>query len=115
MAQAEKTLQNRILTYLNFFDPCSIAYEIFNGGVPACVKFGKIIYKSKGRFRFNGFPDVVWTWNGVTRFIETKTPTGKLSKEQKLIHAKLKECGAEVLVIRSFQEMIDYNADSSRV
>jgi len=108
MAQAEKSLQNRILTYLNFFDSSSVAFEIYNGGVPACVKFGKIIYKSKGKFRPNGIPDIIWVWNGKTVWIETKTKSGVISKEQKLIHAKIVECGGEVIVIRSFEEMTDY-------
>ena len=113
MAQAEKSLQNRILNYLNFL-PNSFAVEYYSGGLPACVKFGKIIYKSKGKFRPNGIPDVIWLWNGKTIWIETKlgktqgTVKTYLSKEQKLIHAKIVECGGEVIVIRSFEEMTDY-------
>ena len=112
--QPEKQVQNQILKYLNHFLTDSFAYEIYNGGVPACARGNRIIYKTKGEYRPNGMPDIVWVWNGVTRFIETKVKaTAKTKKtylkpEQREIHARILDCGGEVLVIRSLREIQEY-------
>ena len=109
--QAEKSIQNLILNYLNNFVENSIAYEIYNGGVPACARGSRVIYKKNGPYRFKGWPDIVWIWRGEVTFIETKTKAkgktvkGYLSADQKEIHAKITDCGGRVIVIRSLLEI----------
>jgi hypothetical protein len=115
MAQKEKQLQNLILRYLNNGIQESFAFEIYSGGLPACARGSRIIYKRKGEFRPNGVPDVCWVWKGITRFIETKTKKGVLSKEQKEIHAKMRACGAEVYVIKSLHDVYELTNWENRV
>ena len=43
-----------------------------------------------------GWPDMCFILNGRTVWIELKTSTGRLSKEQKIIHAHMASFGCEV-------------------
>jgi len=114
MSQTEKKIQNLILDFLNNFLPDSMAVEYYNGGLPACARGSRIIYKKKGKYRPAGFPDIIWFWRGQAILIETKVKaTGKTKKtylkpEQREMHARLIDLGLEVLVIRSLREIQEY-------
>lgn len=57
----------------------------------------------------SGFPDLLYIAEGPTTiFIEVKTDTGKLSKEQERFHAMLKRNGFPVCVARSAREAVDF-------
>lgn len=104
---SEKDLQNACLEYLNML-PDSLAYECYNGGLPACARGSRIIYKRKNqKNRPNGFPDCIWFVQGEVILFEFKVDKGKVSKEQEAMHARLAEIGFEVYVIRSLSELID--------
>jgi len=56
-----------------------------------------------------GFPDLLYIGPGQTTiFIEVKTDTGKLSKEQERFHAMLNRNGFPVCVARSAREAVDF-------
>ena len=64
--------------------------------------------KFKAQGVISGVPDLVFVWQGKTHFIEVKTKTGVLSKNQKSLHQKWKEQGVEVEVIRTSGEIVDF-------
>ena len=51
-----------------------------------------------------GVPDLVFVGNGVPVFFELKTKTGRVSEVQREIHAKLREHGMVVHIIRDVEE-----------
>jgi len=66
--------------------------------------------KFKAQGVISGVPDLVFVWAGKTHYIEVKTPTGYLSKNQKALHAKWSEQGIDVKVFRSSEEIVDFIA-----
>lgn len=61
----------------------------------------KIIQSTK-----NGWPDLQCHKNGITVFIEVKTPRGKVSKLQEFRHDELKRQGFKVLIIDNIDNII---------
>lgn len=53
----------------------------------------------------NGWPDLQALQNGVTLFIEVKTPTGRLSELQKYRHKQLKDKGFIVITTHSLTHL----------
>ncbi len=55
----------------------------------------------------SGVPDVIVIGNGVTTYVELKTPrgTGKLSPLQSYVHGKMRGAGAKVLVTNDKDEL----------
>jgi Holliday junction resolvase-like predicted endonuclease len=53
----------------------------------------------------NGWPDLQALQNGVTLFIEVKTPTGKLSELQKYRHKQLQDKGFIVITTHSLTHL----------
>ena len=51
-----------------------------------------------------GFPDRIVVHNKFTYYMELKTPVGRLSKVQKVIHKHIQKHGIEVYVVRSLEE-----------
>lgn len=77
------------------------------GGVAQMVG-SKVIFKKSP---IKGFPDVCGlSSSGVFFAIELKSPTGKLSPEQKEWQEKLNDNEAIAVVLRSFQEIDDFIA-----
>ncbi len=64
---------------------------------------GAIVIKLHG----NGWPDSMVLYKGGVIFIEFKSPTGKLSKIQQVIHQQFAESGNKVHVIRSAFDAYD--------
>ena len=105
-SQGERRLQSAVIKYLNAKKD-SFCVDHYSGGVPACARGNRIIYK-KQVHKVNGFPDLIWIFRGSVYFVELKMPKGVVSKDQKLCHARIEECGGRVLIWRSFQECIDF-------
>lgn len=59
----------------------------------------------KRSYLIPGLPDLHIVYQGKVFYIEVKTQTGYLSNEQKAVHAKLREAGAQVAVARSVPEV----------
>ena len=74
-------------------------------------EYGQYILKNIRPYKGlpKGFPDLLYIGPGQTTiFIEVKTDTGKLSKEQERFHAMLKRNGFSVCVARSAREAVDF-------
>ena len=63
------------------------------------------VSKKKARGLCPGFPDLIVIWGLGCYLIEVKTPKGRLSENQKAVHARLKENGVAVFVIRNHKEL----------
>lgn len=83
----------------------------------ALSKHGLVVRQNVGNFYteyggrvqcgFKGLSDLVYFGNnGVVAFIETKTPIGKLSKEQKQFLARMRCAGYIAGVARSVEEAL---------
>lgn len=64
--------------------------------------------KFKAQGVISGVPDLVFVWAGKTHYIELKTASGVLSKNQKSLHAKWAEQGIKVHVMRSAEQIISF-------
>jgi len=56
----------------------------------------------------SGLPDITVVYKGVYVGIEVKTPTGRLTKDQKLMHKKMDKAGARYIVARSINDVKEY-------
>lgn len=52
-----------------------------------------------------GIPDICLIHNGKTYFLELKTTTGKLSKNQEIVINKLKKAGVETRVVMNLEQV----------
>lgn len=105
-AQEEKNLQRAILAYLATVPKC-FAFEIYNGGIPACARGNRIIYKKNSEYRPKGIPDIFVAIDGTTFFIETKTKKGVVSADQKKVQSLLDKASVGVLIARSIRDVQD--------
>ncbi|GBR43318.1 VRR-NUC domain-containing protein [Gluconobacter roseus] len=64
--------------------------------------------RRKARGCIAGVPDMQFTHAGRTLYVEIKTPTGTVSKEQRALHKRLKVSGASVAVCRSLDDVISF-------
>lgn len=55
-----------------------------------------------------GFPDLIVTFRKtpIHLYLETKTPTGRLSREQIIWHEWLRECGHRCVVVQSVDDVL---------
>lgn len=99
--------------YNTYVDLRGLLYHVPNGEKRDPITANKL--KAMGVTA--GVPDLVLHYYGVTYFLECKTPTGVLSKEQKKLFPILQQHGFSVRVFRSvaeFQKIIeDILADKS--
>lgn len=96
-AKSETTIQNEIRVALS------------RHGLVVRQNVGNFYTEYGGRVQcgFKGLSDLVYFGNdGKVAFIETKTPKGKLSKEQKQFLAKMRCCGYIADVARSVDEAL---------
>ena len=84
-----------------------MAVTYYNGAVlnPTRQRFQKA-----GLDRPNGFPDIIGVFHGRAFAIEVKSPTGRLSPAQKLVHKKMEDKGWPVGVCRSVDEAASFIA-----
>lgn len=64
--------------------------------------------RRKARGCLPGWPDLGIIHRGVTYYVEIKTPTGRLTKEQRERHASLRAAGAIVSVCRTLDEVLEF-------
>lgn len=76
------------------------------GAIVVRVQSG--VFKGAGghivRAARKGTPDLWVAWRGSAGWLETKTPTGRLSPEQKTWHERAAKQGVRVAVVRSVEE-----------
>ena len=95
--KSETTIQNEIR--------CALSIH----GLVVRQNVGNFYTEYGGRVQcgFKGLSDLVYFGNdGVVAFIETKTPKGKLSKEQKQFLARMRCAGYRADVARSAEEAL---------
>lgn len=104
MNESEQSIQHAILEYLNLY---GVAVKTGNGafkiGQGVNERFVKLTTGYNGG---RGWPDIVWAYHGVVYLIEVKKPGGKLSENQKIMHAALKEQGITVHVMKSLDDSV---------
>jgi hypothetical protein len=102
-AESESSIQKAIVAYLRgrgFF-----AFAIYNGSSPTILKNGDFRFRKLPVDRIRGVPDVLALKRNRAIFFEVKSLKGRLSKEQKEVHARLFKEGFEVYVVRSVQDV----------
>lgn len=97
----EGQIQKQAVAWFNL-QPSTFAYSVYNGAVMTVNRR----FKKNGPDRPPGFPDVICIHNGLTIYLEFKTLKGRLSVEQRALHKRLASCGAQVYVVRSFDEAL---------
>lgn len=70
------------------------------------IKGWYYFYFLQGLGSFPGICDIIAVKNGVTLFIEVKTPKGKLSAHQKLFKENIERAGGVFVVARSVDDII---------
>lgn len=63
------------------------------------------------QYQMAGLPDLMVFRGGHTCFIEVKTPTGKLSRVQEVVHAKMRRYGIPVATCRTPEEALEFVSD----
>lgn len=96
----EHSIQKASVAWLNDQAGC-IAITVYSGAVPT---FGGH-WKKNGPDRPKGWPDCLFIYKGITRYIEFKAEKGRLSPEQRAMHERIVSCGAEVHVCRSIGDV----------
>jgi len=64
--------------------------------------------RRKARGCIAGIPDMQFTHANRVLYVEIKTPTGTVTKEQRALHKRLKSTGAPVAVCRSLDDVIGF-------
>jgi hypothetical protein len=99
----ETLIQNEILDFLNRNGV--FAFRINNGGVYDPTSG---VYRNPGKFSLKGISDVAGVLpDGRALFVEVKTKTGKMSKEQKVFIAKINRCQAIGICANSVVQMYE--------
>lgn len=81
------------------------------GALSAARVIGTIVNFLRSLGLKPGVPDLTLHWTlgfgAGTAYVEFKTPSGTISKEQKLLHARLKALSIKVHIVRSYEEFIE--------
>jgi hypothetical protein len=72
--------------------------------VMSAVKKAAGFYKCTSE---SGIPDITCIYRGVYVGLEVKTNVGRLTKDQKVMHAKMEKNGVRVFIVRSVNDVID--------
>ena len=103
----EEALQRQVADYLDRHLPDgALWWHTPNGGHRNKAVAAKL--KAQGVKR--GVPDVIILWQGSALFIELKTPTGALSKEQREWRDSLGNEGFDWGLCRSLESVADFLA-----
>ena len=65
-----------------------------------CVKIHQ-----QGKYCFKGISDLIAVKDGITIFVEVKTPTGKLRPEQMSFMEQIQNHGAKYIIARSLDDI----------
>jgi hypothetical protein len=76
-------------------------FSVPNGG----LRHSKVAAKLTATGLKAGVPDLLVIWRGRALFIEVKTATGRMSMAQRQMTTKLIHCGAEVMLVRSVEDV----------
>lgn len=101
-ARPEKAIQNAILHFLRVQPEC-MAFEVYNSG-KFLPKVGRFV-PNNSAFRPKGIPDIIAIYRGNTFWLEVKTPEGRLSLEQKVLHERMWKLGWMTYVVRSVEDV----------
>lgn len=97
--QHEKKIESAIRKYLGL-----------QGYLVIKTDAGVVARYSKGQLKrtdiIPGFPDLIVLKPGIVFFVEVKSKTGRLSKQQKFCHAYLESMGFDVYVARDVDEVM---------
>lgn len=100
-AQKEKTIENAILQLLRSLNV--FVYKVDN--TPTFdTKTNK--FRSLGKFRIKGVPDICGVYKGKPLFIEVKSHRGVLSVDQKKFLTRAQEEGAIVIVAKKPEDVL---------
>ena len=72
------------------------------------------VKKAAGHYKctsVSGIPDITAIYRGVYVGLEVKTKTGRLTKDQKVMHELMHKRGVKVVIVRSVQEVMKVLAD----
>lgn len=97
--QHEKKIEREIRKYLQLLGYLVIKTD---AGIVARYSKGQI----KRTDIIAGFPDLIVLKPGIVFFLEVKSVTGRLSKQQKLCHEYLKGLGFDVYVVRDIESVV---------
>lgn len=104
----ETDIQAAIITYLGILESQGKIWFSRLNNIPPVNKGtdGKMTFRKLPRGCKKGIPDILIISKGRTIAMEVKTPTGKQSKEQKLVEESFKKQGQEYHVVRSLEDAI---------
>jgi hypothetical protein len=66
------------------------------------------VKKAAGHYKCtseSGIPDITAIYRGVYVGLEVKTKTGRLTKDQKVMHARMNKNGVQVFIVRSVDDV----------
>src|SRR4249920_950715 len=100
-AQPEANLQRAVMRFLALAlpgDAVAVCYPLGGGG----YRHGT---RAKALGAMKGFPDVFVIHRGSVFGLELKSLRGRLDEHQILAHARLGECGMDVVTVKSVDEV----------
>jgi hypothetical protein len=103
MKRPEQEIQKAVVQHLNRRAESGVFFfHVPNGGKKS-PQVGAI-YKALGVVA--GVPDIIILKGGRLYALELKAPGGRLSPSQRLVGARMEECGAEISVAHSIDEAL---------
>lgn len=105
--QPEAKIQDAVYAYLSMCDEW-FGFAVYNGGIydPRIRAYRA----NKGAGKRNGVSDLVGCWKAQLFCIETKTPKGVLSADQKKFRDDVIKAGALYVCVRSMDDIISWVA-----
>lgn len=92
----ESEIQKKIIDYMRLK-----GYFVWKNALGGMMVGGKYMVKNPNA----GMPDLCAVKDGITHYIEVKTPKGRLSEAQKKWHATAYRYGVIVHVVRSIDDV----------
>ena len=104
MKQTEKQIENAILSYLATIP----TIKVWKNQTVGIFDPVKKVYRKTSKHSLKGVADIIGHQIGSGRsiYIEVKSKTGRLSKEQKTFLTEAKEAGCIAFVARSLDDVI---------
>lgn len=98
----ESELQKACVKWFKLQYPKDMIWANANGGARSPIEAAIM----KGEGVTAGIPDLTVIVNKHLFFVEMKAKTGRLTPQQAAIHERLKECGFDTIVCKSFIEFV---------
>jgi len=109
--QLEKPIEKAILNYLSFLPDC-YCWKNNNTGIYDAAK--KTYRLPKSKFHVNGVADIIGIYRGRPIYIEVKTKTGRVSKDQDRFLNRVSKLGAIAGVCRSVDDARELINDNTK-